>query len=1053
MTPIDPKSDAWLVSSILSGKREDFAILVDRYYSAIRAYVRSRSRDDGSAEDAAQESFLVAIQRLPQLRKPERFGPWLFAIARNQCNAAARGGKREVSLEGIREPAIEVDLESREVRAIVRREIEKLPDSARDVLTLHYFGGLELPDAARLLGISHAAARKRLQRAREALGGRLLRTLSDTPAEKAQLVQQKRAVTAIAAGAALNWNTANAAGAFAITGGILVMKKVVIVAVLAAAAGLVMYTAIDDSATEPSPDSSELEATQSDETVQSEAVAVLTDEVLSDSTEPEDEVTEASPFIHGKVLDDKGNPVPAAEVRLWRWTVPPMTAGRNNVEKEIVETDSEGTFQFALVDASPRLSLFAKKEGMVQPRDTQVNLTPYDGSPVEAVLRLYPTASIRGRVIDQRRRPVVDKEVTTYLLDSEALETESATTDSRGYFDITSLNPGEHNVAVIPQEQVSRDISDAKVTVGPGEVVDDIEIVYAGDDLVYAGRVVDEMGNALSRVFVQLIGVYGPNPADTYTGEDGTFRIVRLPEGRYSLMVNKRGYANVMDSAVTGTEDAEIVLQTTDERLVKFRVIDAKSREPLPNAGLATVPGQTARFETMQYGVFMNQILSDGRFEKEYPGSWEHLTAIFRAEGYLFGYAYVDFMGNAPDEVLVEMHRGPVARGVVVMPDGTPVPDAYILTGPYPRNVLDRLPADGEMRQSWFVSASAGRTDADGTFVIDTLDESMEFLTAMHTSRGYATIPVDFSTIGQKELRIVLSPGAVLEGIVTVGGVPTEGVGVRYSQEDVERTVNTNSLEQTGSDGTYRFEQMTPGRYRIMARIPQAGAGVPFAGRIAQSLINIAPDETVSVDFVFDAPVADVAGVVTVDGEPAGSGEVHLTVDAASGVNQFSMRLEPGGAFVIKGVPAGLARIIATAGDAPIGLTHSSASSVPMEFSIVNGPIVELELDVNGGRKVVLDVSGLYADENFLSFDVVEGDFPEGESFAPFGDWIRIARVSGEPGQRMEIPGLHPGKYTVVATAMIMTPQRAARGVRSQRITFIVSDDGSLEPLSLGIPF
>ena len=235
MTPIDPKSDARLVESVRSGKREDFAVLVDRYYGAVQAYARSRAHDDATAQDAAQEAFLAALQRLPQLRNPEKFGPWLFSIVRNQCNAAARQRKRETTLEESREQAAEPDVESREVRAIVRREIEKLPDPARDVLTLHYLGGLDLPDAARLLGISHAAARKRLQRARESLGEKLLRALSDTPAESTRLLQHKRQVTAIALAATLNWNatSAHAAGIATTVGGVIVMKKLAAVVVIA----------------------------------------------------------------------------------------------------------------------------------------------------------------------------------------------------------------------------------------------------------------------------------------------------------------------------------------------------------------------------------------------------------------------------------------------------------------------------------------------------------------------------------------------------------------------------------------------------------------------------------------------------------------------------------------------------------------------------------------------------------------------------------------------------------------------------------------------------
>lgn len=1064
MTPIDPKSDARLVQSVCSGNREDFAALVDRYYAAVQGYARGRTHDDATAQDAAQEAFLAALQRLPQLRKPEKFGPWLFTIVRNQCNTAAREHEREVALIEAHDLAVEPDLESREVRAIVRREIEKLPQTARDVLTLHYLGGLELQDAARLLGISHIAARKRLQRAREALGEKLLRALADSAADSELLDRRKRQVTTLALAAAVNWNTAcaHAAGATVLAGGVIGVKQLSAVVVIAVTAFL-LFQWRDGVTPEPTPMEAELpaivEEPEAVEPVQSETAEDSVVAVAStvNQVNPEESATEeaiaATPHIKGRVLDDLDYPVPNAEVHLWRWTVAVNSASGDDVERLTTETDSEGAFQFAEMDAAPRLSLSPRKEGMLRQYDEDFVAMPYDGSPVDAILRLYPGGTIRGRVVDERGRPIPDKAVTTYALGTEVLLRVSTETDSAGRFELTGITPGEHGVAVIPEEQANRSIRDAEVTVGPGEIVDGIEIVYAGDDMVFAGTVIDENGDPVPRVFVQLIGVFGRNPADTYTGEDGTFRLVRLPEGRYMGMISRSGYENENLVAETGTENLEVVLRRGVLTEVAIRIIDAETREPLENVLVSIQPGRLERFETMQYGTFMGVALDDGRYDAKNL-RWEDMTAVFRAEGYLFGYLYVDFLSNNRRDFLIEMRPSPVAQGIVVTADGEPVPNAYLLTGPYPRMVLDRyLPGSG-MRQQWIGSATASRTGPDGAFTINTLDENMEVLTAIHADLGFASIPVDFSSIDRHELRIVLSPGAVIQGTVTVGGEPVEGVNVRLIKQNVEQTINTNFLLSTEADGFYYAEQVTPGRYRVLSQIRQEGAGIDFgAGRSMQVVVDVASDQVSVVDFPFDAAVADIVGLVTIDGQPAGQGEVNLTVNTPTGVNRYSKRLDPDGTYIIKGVPAGEARVVAKAGSERVGLYSNQGAAEAIEFFIETGPVIELDIEVSGGRTVACNLTGLYDDENFLRFMVVDGLYEDGDRIGPFGDHVTVASLTAEVGTLVEFYGLRPGTHTLIAYAINLSPERSARSSRRQLIVFEIPDDNDAEPLQLDIAF
>ena len=88
-------TDAELVASVLSGDREAFGRLYDRYARLVRAVVYDVASDWSTVQDLTQECFLRAYQNLARLRQPDRFGHWLVGIARQvapgaKANAPAR---------------------------------------------------------------------------------------------------------------------------------------------------------------------------------------------------------------------------------------------------------------------------------------------------------------------------------------------------------------------------------------------------------------------------------------------------------------------------------------------------------------------------------------------------------------------------------------------------------------------------------------------------------------------------------------------------------------------------------------------------------------------------------------------------------------------------------------------------------------------------------------------------------------------------------------------------------------------------------------------------
>lgn len=79
------------VDAARTGDRAAFAVLYDAYARPLYWDLLARLRRREDAEDALHTAFLTAWRRLPELRSPERFGPWLFRIGRNAAADLRRG--------------------------------------------------------------------------------------------------------------------------------------------------------------------------------------------------------------------------------------------------------------------------------------------------------------------------------------------------------------------------------------------------------------------------------------------------------------------------------------------------------------------------------------------------------------------------------------------------------------------------------------------------------------------------------------------------------------------------------------------------------------------------------------------------------------------------------------------------------------------------------------------------------------------------------------------------------------------------------------------------
>src|SRR5215212_3783709 len=160
-----------------SVRREAFGELVIRFQDMAFACAFAVLGDAYLAQDTAQEAFVVAWQKLAQLREPAAFPGWFKRIVLTQCNRLTRCKRLQfLPLEaGIDkstdDPGPHHFAETQELVTKVLQAIKALPDNERLVTTLFYVNGYTQADIGEFLEVPVSTVNKRLYSARQRLKG------------------------------------------------------------------------------------------------------------------------------------------------------------------------------------------------------------------------------------------------------------------------------------------------------------------------------------------------------------------------------------------------------------------------------------------------------------------------------------------------------------------------------------------------------------------------------------------------------------------------------------------------------------------------------------------------------------------------------------------------------------------------------------------------------------------------------------------------------------------------------------------------------------------
>ena len=163
--------DRDLVELAMTGDREAFAILARTHGDRLIGLAQRILRDLSRAEDAVQQTLVIAWRELPRLRDPERFEVWINRTLIHTCYAEARRARAwsaQVRVLTI-DPAVPDSSRAFADRDQLERGFRRLPPEQRAILVLRHYLGLEPAEIAETLGIKEGTARSRLHYAHRAM--------------------------------------------------------------------------------------------------------------------------------------------------------------------------------------------------------------------------------------------------------------------------------------------------------------------------------------------------------------------------------------------------------------------------------------------------------------------------------------------------------------------------------------------------------------------------------------------------------------------------------------------------------------------------------------------------------------------------------------------------------------------------------------------------------------------------------------------------------------------------------------------------------------------
>jgi RNA polymerase sigma-70 factor (ECF subfamily) len=170
LTDLDSLPETELVERCRARDEAAVHVLTRRYSRRLYRIARGILRNDAEAEDVVQETYVRAFTGLDRFRGEAGFGTWLVRIAMNEALGRLRRRRPAVDVESVPTPAKtpdpEMTMAQTELRGLLEKSIDDLPDAFRTVFIARMVEGMSVEETAALFGLRPETVKTRVHRAR-----------------------------------------------------------------------------------------------------------------------------------------------------------------------------------------------------------------------------------------------------------------------------------------------------------------------------------------------------------------------------------------------------------------------------------------------------------------------------------------------------------------------------------------------------------------------------------------------------------------------------------------------------------------------------------------------------------------------------------------------------------------------------------------------------------------------------------------------------------------------------------------------------------------------
>jgi RNA polymerase sigma-70 factor (ECF subfamily) len=192
----DAASESGLLEAARRGDRAALTTLLERHQQRVFGFGLKMCGDPEDAKDVAQETLMTMVRTVRDFRGDASLSTWLYTVARSFCIKKRRRTKGAPAFHEALDKASQEDagkpsstpeqmLLGREAREAIGTALDQLEPEAREVVVLRDIEGLTAAEVAEVTGLSVAAVKSRLHRARAALREHLLAVVGGEPAKPA----------------------------------------------------------------------------------------------------------------------------------------------------------------------------------------------------------------------------------------------------------------------------------------------------------------------------------------------------------------------------------------------------------------------------------------------------------------------------------------------------------------------------------------------------------------------------------------------------------------------------------------------------------------------------------------------------------------------------------------------------------------------------------------------------------------------------------------------------------------------------------------------------